>query len=1508
MNNLWPKHLLPTASGLSTARILTFGYNAHFMSRKEQASLNIGDFAKDLLFQMKYCESGPERIGQVPIIIVAHSMGGLVIKKAFVDGSQNGEYSDIISSIKAIFFLATPHRGTNLARTLNNILASSPFGHSPKDYVSQLASRSPAIDDLNESFRHHAYKLQTFSFYETLSTNVGPINSLLIVEKQSSILGYPDEVSQPMNANHHDVCKLKSADDPDYVTFVGALRSVVSTAQPLEETGHSLNEDLAQIAKYLDIAGAPDEDLVSARLRRKEGTCQGFLNCPEFHDWVTNRSSPPILWVHAPPGSGKSTLCGSVVDQLLDEKRDYAYFFFKYEDVRKRSVSYLFRSLAYQMATMIPAYRHELTRLANSGLRLHVSDIPGSWKRLFMSILSKIQLGGMVCWVIDGLDESESSKEVVDFISSVADFKGQVRVLFFSRPLPIISKSFQRARRKTPVTEMAIRSNENDIRLFVADEIDYLLSDDDFKSKIVGEVLKRSQNNFLWVSLVLERIVQCQRQEQVRQVLETTPDGMGRLFDRMLNMVEQVEAPEDKKLARSLLSWAMYAREPLTIKQLSESGAIKIETVMNLKHTVSQVCGQFVTIDAYNRVTLVHQSAREYLAKSKARPLSLDPELVHEELLSQCLAALSDEGLREKLKAHETPSFIPYAATSWGFHLENCSRQSEGVANTLIRFFRGPYPLQWIHYLSMSDHLSDMPLFSLQLGRWISEYSGSDTKQLSARLQPADLSFIADWSVDLMKLPVNFGAYLSQDPLAIYTRVPAFSPTESALYSYAENSNISLTFSDMSNRNWSNCVGRSLVSPDISRCFAVSSSYLAIPVDSPNNCITIWDTRNFQQMKKLYIDGYINRFNSEDIVCVTFNDSGSLFACTGVGRTEKLETWVWEVENWVMKYHGENPKDSEVIQLKFDKSDWLWMITMDGTIFKIPFDEGNQGTPIWTQLHPELLAPTKAPVSRRLLVKTSVAFNYNHTQIVTGSISSGLSVWDVASHRMISDHKPAGLSEIYEGDMCLITWHPSGSYLLGIYGRKLFKWNPTQKEYHEVNQPYSRSEFTDILCSPNGQVLITYTEDDEIQVYDTARLEIMDVLSMSLEQDSGTLLPRFQFSQDSLRIYSLWRSSLCAWEPECLRLMNPASGSGSPTAGHTIHKNLEQKIQDIHNSDSHNSQVIERQKRSLPTTLAVGSTCDQLVAYAKFGQMVIFDPVEGNQIQISVSSEPTCMTWSRNHDLLACLGENKICIFRISRDPTTRELSAEDIFKITLASAASGWGDEEMIFNETGELLFVYRPCDGSLVLKIPDGEIRATRVDQKYPYHCSWVHNYSRPDRLLQIRGRYFYVFTWHLQREESFSLSPTYAQALDGTAMEKQCELSLVFLRMYNWDYDLPFPLWDTRIILMTDIDSHKLDEHRTSAQEIVLPRNVIHAALYPLGILPDGRFVFLNSDNYVCTAHVQDPSGTITFHFFIPYELFGTYDDRVDARLLQDGTIVFPTWTQGVGVIKGGIPSTG
>jgi hypothetical protein len=89
-----------------------------------------------------------------------------------MQGQNDTEYEAIIKAISAITFLATPHRGTSLAQTLNRILDSVMVTNS-KQYVTDLMKNSLTLQKLNEQFRHIAPRINIVSFYEMLSTPIG---------------------------------------------------------------------------------------------------------------------------------------------------------------------------------------------------------------------------------------------------------------------------------------------------------------------------------------------------------------------------------------------------------------------------------------------------------------------------------------------------------------------------------------------------------------------------------------------------------------------------------------------------------------------------------------------------------------------------------------------------------------------------------------------------------------------------------------------------------------------------------------------------------------------------------------------------------------------------------------------------------------------------------------------------------------------------------------------------------------------------------------------------------------------------------------------------------------------------------------------------------------------------------------------------------------------------------------------------------------------------------------
>lgn len=100
-------------------------------------------------------------------------MGGLVVKKAYILGKHDSKYAHLIKRTHGMVFLATPHRGSQYAKILNNILSTAPLGAPPKAYVADLDAHATAIQDINEQFRSSCEDLALVSFFETHKIGFG---------------------------------------------------------------------------------------------------------------------------------------------------------------------------------------------------------------------------------------------------------------------------------------------------------------------------------------------------------------------------------------------------------------------------------------------------------------------------------------------------------------------------------------------------------------------------------------------------------------------------------------------------------------------------------------------------------------------------------------------------------------------------------------------------------------------------------------------------------------------------------------------------------------------------------------------------------------------------------------------------------------------------------------------------------------------------------------------------------------------------------------------------------------------------------------------------------------------------------------------------------------------------------------------------------------------------------------------------------------------------------------
>lgn len=1544
-SNLWPKHWLPDEADMSTARILTFGYHAHFSSKKEQTSLTLNDFANDLLFRMKYDEETEERLGQVPIVFVAHSMGGLVFKKACeysrhqgsrpqtnlsidIHGAMNDEYKDMVSKIKAVLFLSTPHRGTDLAEILNKILSGSVFGHSPKDYVNELTKKSPTIDELNEQFRHHAAKLQIFSFYETLTTTVGPLKTL-ILEKHSSVLGYQHETPQPLVANHHDVCKFSSPEDPNYQSVKGALRSIVNKVRCSTEHNCEDEKELSTLRKWLGANSRPHDDLADTSSNRKPGTCEGLMQAPEFGKWLDSElRCPQLLWTHAPPGSGKTYQTSFVIDTLLERNAKCVYWFFEYRDARKRSLRNMLRSMAYQIACHDPTYRRALLDMQRTGTHVSNGDAHAIWRNVLGSKLSKCQ--SRIYLVIDALDEADTPRTLLELFASLGTAQMSIQILIMSRPLSSIRNSMVRLHKKAPnfmFNEMALTDNLDDIRLAVTDEMDEFPGEEEFKQDIIKEVVSRSEGNFLWASLVLKRILQCHRQEDVKRVLHSTPDGMDQLYERMVEAIAGLELEEDRNLSKIFLSWAMYSVTPVSTEELKGVYSAELSSLIDLRHTVGQLCGEFATLDGQDRIILVHQTAREYLKGTTALPFSLSAGEVNEELLSQCLILLLDPALKGQMRQGKAPQFLAYAAVSWHIHMERSSVDSEKVLQMLVKFFHDSAPLTWIQYLAASDQLPLLVAVSASLQSFVRRRRKAESTKPPTMHRIPELALLEGWAVDLVKMTGKFGNHLVEDPEAIYKYIPSLSPQNSVLYrKYADKSTSRITVSGLTGAEWDDCLARVTNGSDPSLHVAVSAQHLAVANDSPKGTIRLWSNVIFQE---------VHTFSPGEPICsITFSPSGSLLAVHGLDHT-----FIWRVEDGVLLTKVKNPHQDRADTLAFGPQEKFIIIATNlRRVYKLNLESEDQELS-WIAFDQSLLEETALPDGAFLNSPSSLAFNPDCTQLAVAYKGFPLSIWSLDPPKMIARcsvrRQAQGGSHTASTSpwtgVSRVVWHPFNGQVLGIYrDGQIFKWGPMDDTHEEVRQELDATP-SEITVAQTGAVFATSDVRGTIKIYDFAHMAPMYKLT------SDDIIKAVAFSPDSRRFYDL-RGSYCnVWEPNCLvRLVESGSGAGAgggsggddESITSSEFKELRADSWSIaaatdRDADSRSTvtslAASEAHADSRPAITAVTPAREnpRLVLYAKDdGTVEILDSGRQRshvlaQSAYGIGVGPVALA-PRGNFVAYSLLNGRVTVKSTKISLKTGKLIAKEML---VEKGDVGRGIvRQVLFHQEAERLLVCGSKKLEVICFTKDDVKTVSEKeldDSESEQVPRWDYHPTDPSLLLAFTATGIEVYSWGDITTVKYTIPIDLSQGKGLVSLMPDAS-RLTIEEIVPSPHDkvhmamVSFEENNNKVYGFILLDTTPLHgEAATSATilPVEVPETVGQRVDQPVGFLQDGRLVFLDEALWVCTTRLAPPSvsaGTaadtaaapaIKRHFFVPRDWLNSAGMAL-CRVQPDGTFLCPS----------------
>lgn len=1363
-----------------------------------------------------------------------------------------------------MFFLATPHRGSNLAEILTRILQVTPGA---RPFVSDLIPNSSTIQSINDEFPHHCQDLQLHSFYETSAMNFG-VKKAIVVPKDSATLGYANERTMYLSGNHREICKFSSQEDPNYLAVRNSLASTLEdlrlgTSLRRRETDYTLQQRLKDV---LDVDDTHDDDFLRVESFCLPGTCTWITEERTYQEWRES-SDPQVYWITAKPGTGKSVLASSVIESLKDHGENCVFYFFSYGDKWKSSIGHFLRSLAWQISSTHTEVFNLLLKACRKDPQLSKADYRTIWRKLFLDGIFKIQFSRPQFWIIDGLDECRNDSELVPLLIKAASIR-TTRIMITSRS-PFDTYGLVSSRELKIISKtVPSDGTKADIRLYLEENFDSLpaLGPDknEARESTMALILEKSSGCFLWVRIVLQELKRVHTAAEVHEVLESVPSDMDELYMRILDSMARM--PYGKRLAKAILTWTVCAARPLTTNELYHALQLDIkDSIDSVERSIASTCGQLVYIDASSRVQIVHQTARDFLLRPhNISEFAVDKRAGHTALALVCLEYLSGREMvgqkHRKLSlsvtAKERSPFVSYACNTFAYHIPFISSEDDTFVFALSRFLMSANVLSWIEHVAQNSDLS----YLIQTGRSFRHY----LQRRSRHVVPLgnDIALIDSCAVDLVRVVTKFGRNLLSSPTSIFRLIPPFCPPDTALRKQFASSAHSITVSGLSARTWDDCSSTITYQQDTPSTVAFSSQVFAVGLLSGQ--IKIYDGTTCQETHTMV--------HGEAVKALQFGENADTLASVAL-----KSICIWKIHSW----------------------EQIWKFELDLQCLALSFLDSDQ----------LLLAALK---SNQLLI-------WDMTTGLCRELTSWLDELDKeysGLHRRASCAtlaEDASLLAIAYRGLDIIVWDIENDTIYDIYGKDTGSLGPQARRRPGITfvltLMFSRATEACLLAAAfnDGELVVFNIAKGVVQATALANAHTMassaDGLTLACGNSAGTiqlfefetlkLLYRIQseeygikslaFSVDGQRLIDVRGPHCRVWDPPVLVRDEHDEENSDTLSVSTV-------PQDITLDDSKLSAHI--------TALASDESSNAVFCGQLDGSVCLFEAKTGHQVQVLSHDTKGVSIISLIFDTQSGI----LCSVDSSSRVTAQKLLwSQNAWSVavTLLDHRVGVAVNQILSNAGCTLLLLSSAEADTLWSVEPERSKTITTITWEKRQRYRWTNHPSQPDKLFLVTDNVAHLYEWRTM-----------------TRLTTESGIQLLGSPSPDLAIQSIMPCFDSKVIAINFAASlasrsksrlvlWNLDDFTAeSAAADAIPH------YQPIGdqvehILGNygHRLVFLHQDGWLCSADSEsfDPE-SFDRHFFFPSDWLSTTGGMM-LEVFQNGTIVFVQRDE-VAVVKRGM----
>ena len=1383
-----------------------------------------------------------------------------MIKRAYILAKQREDFLSLAQRVRTILFLATPHRGADLAQLLTKILSVT---SGARPFVADLHRNSIATQSINDEFPQHCQDLQLYSFYETLPTSYG-IGKSLVVDKDLATLGYANERTAYLNANHREVCKFAAQSNPNYQTVRNALASTIDSFRnhAISATRELNSEQHRVLDNVLGVSDAHEDDFLDVDAMRMGGSCEWLVTKTSFKEWQDSPNTQ-IYWISAKPASGKTILSGKIVHHLKDMNRDLSFYFFDYRNKSKTAINAFLLSMAWQMAHMHSDVLQSVLDICEKDDQLCKADYRTIWRKLFVEGILRMKFVRPQYWVIDALDECKADSELVPLLLKIVEVCS-IRVLLTSRDRFEFHRQVIHPRVRVISEDISEDDTKSDIKLYIEANMDQLPSiDEEAQQNMVTKILTKSGGCFLWVSLILQELRRVHTSAEIRQVLEEVPSDMNELYSRILDSMST--APYGKKLAKAILTWTVCSARPLTTTELYHALQIDIkDSIDSVERSIVSSCGQLVYVDAQSRVQLVHQTARDFLLRAGSpSEFAIDGKAGHKRLVMTCLQYLNGKEMQGPKHRRLSSSnivkqrcpFVTYACNSFFEHIAYVSSTDDDIMFALAKFLSSSNVLAWIEYVAIQSNLNRL----IQTGKMFKNF----LQRRSHHLSPfgKEVALLGSWAVDLIRLVTKFGKNLVSSPSSIFHLIPPFCPPETAPRKHFAASIRGISVLGLSGTTWDDCLSTIGNPSERFSTLACCDRYFAIGMASGK--IVVYNETTCQETRTLQ--------HQEAVRILRFGKRTDILASTGLKVVR-----MWETSSWDQLWEFEIAQQCLTIAF-MEEQELLLGALRNNTLMVWDLVTGTlRDSADWTL---DLEGPNRyafrRPIAAAICAESSLlAVVYRGQDIL---------LWDLARDSLHETYcketgvrSPGGPRNSSPGATGLIFSLLSNAGLLAASysDGDLVLFDTSESTVRATTLANAQT----LACSPDGRTLACGNSTGTIQLFDFETLKLLYRIN---SDDYG--IQELAFNGDSHRLLDIRGSQCRVWDPTVLVRQDAEEGNSDTISVSTAAQEIS-----LESSDDVN----------LITSLVCHGQDRVAFCGKENGSVYLYETKSSRQSQKLFSHADGVSILSlylneESHTLSSIDSSSRIMVHRLVRREDSWD-SGE-----ALLDHRAGVAVDQVLSNKGSTRLLVCTAKKDTLWSISSDESTIINEIPREGRESYRWGIHPSQQDHLILITKNIAHVYEWQaLQR-----LTGAEGILLGGSILPElfirsiiPCLNGTVLATTFS---DSSRPQSESKLLLWDSSDFSALSE---SAVPIPRYRSLAEQVKTLIGECGQ-KLVFLHSSTWVCSANLQSPSAEdFARHFFLPTDWLSTNVDLMFG-VTNNGDILFVKRDE-IAVIKRGL----